>query len=66
MAEQKRREGVYAVIKEEQKNWRGLELHLLHLCARLIEEEEGQEWFFRSHGLSFSVFSLFISLELQK
>lgn len=54
MAEQKRKEWVCVVIKEEQKNWRGWELH--QVCAGLIEEEGEQEWSFRSHGLSFSVF----------
>ena len=63
MAEQKRKEGVYAVIKEEQRNWRGWELHLV--CAGLIEEEGEQEWSFRSHGLSLSVFFLFISRALR-
>lgn len=53
MAEQKRKEWVCVVIKEEQKNWRGWELH--QVCAGLIEEEGEQEWSFRSHGLSFSV-----------
>lgn len=63
MAEQKRKEWVYVVIKEEQKNWRGLELHLV--CAELIEEEGEQEWSFRSHGLSLSILFLFISLALR-
>lgn len=36
MAKQNRKEWVCTVIKEEQKNWRGWELHLV--CTRLIEE----------------------------
>lgn len=58
MAEQKRKEGVYAVIKEEQKNWRGWELHLV--CAGLIEEEGEQEWSF--FALMVSPFQSFSSL----
>lgn len=50
-------------VKEEKKNWRGWELHLV--CAGLIEEEGEQEWSFHSHGLSLSVFFLFISLALR-
>lgn len=62
MAEQKRKEGVYMAIKEEQRNWRGWKIHLF--CAGLIEKGGEQEQSFRPHGLSLSVFSLFISLAL--
>lgn len=59
MAEQKRKRREEKVIKEEPRKWRGWELHLLR--AGLIEEEGEQEWPFCSHGLSPSVFFLFIS-----
>lgn len=65
MAEQKRNGGgsVCGHKGRARRVESGWELHLL--CAGLIEEEGEKEWSFRSHGLSFSVFCFFISLDLQ-
>lgn len=55
------RRWVYVVIKKEQRNQRGWTLCLL--CARLIEEEEDQEWSFLSLMVSpFQSFSFLFPL----
>lgn len=56
MAEQKRKEGVRVVIKEEQKNWRGWELRLL--CTNWGGGRPGVV-FSLSWSLLFSLFPLY-------